>query len=97
MALFCLEKNLLPCNLPLQQWMTMKELLQLLMILQPWLRPPKTSTGLAGAPLHENTPGATAVVGLNVPALVTTARAQRPDEHNAAAEAASQHNELQRY
>jgi len=52
---------------------------------------------LARAPLHDDAPGATAAVGLNVPALAATARAQRLDEHNAAAEAARQHDELQRY
>jgi len=52
---------------------------------------------LAGAPLHDDTLGTTAAVGLNVPALAATARAQRLDERNAAAEAARQHDELQRY
>jgi len=41
--------------------------------------------------------GAAAAVGLNVLALAATARAQRLDERNAAAEAARQHDELQRY
>jgi len=40
--LFCLEKH----SLPLQQWMTMKKPPQRLVFLQPWLRPPKTSTWL---------------------------------------------------
>ena len=52
---------------------------------------------LAGAPLHDDTLGTTAAVGLNVPALAATARAQRLDERNAAAEAARQNVELQRY
>jgi len=53
---------------------------------------------LAGAPLHAL--GTTPAVGLDVPALAATARAQRLDERNAAAEAAEatrQHDKLQRY
>jgi len=52
---------------------------------------------LAGAPLHDDAPVAAAAVGLNVLALAAMTRAQRLDERNAAAEAARQHDELQRY
>ena len=52
---------------------------------------------LAGAPLHDDPRGTTTVVGLNVPALVAMARAQRLDERNAAAETARQQDELRRY
>jgi hypothetical protein len=49
---------------------------------------------LAGTPLHDDVPGAATAVGLNVPALVATARAQRFNEGNTTAEAAHQHEEL---
>jgi len=50
---------------------------------------------LAGALLHDDAPGAAAAAaGINVPALAATARAQRLDERDAAAEAARQHDEL---
>ena len=52
---------------------------------------------LAGAPLNDNAPVTAVAVGLNVLALAATARAQRLDKRNAAAEAARQHDELQRY
>ena len=52
---------------------------------------------LAGAPLHDDQRGTTAAVGLNVPALAATARAQRLDERNVAAETARQQDELRLY
>ena len=52
---------------------------------------------MAGAALHADQRGTTAAVGLNVPALAATARAQRLDERNAAAETARQQDELRRY
>jgi len=73
----------------------MKEPPQRLVTLQPWLRPPNTSTWQEL--LSMTAPGAAAAVGLNVPALAAKARAQRLDERNAATEAARQHDKLQRY
>ena len=52
---------------------------------------------MAGATLHADQRGTTAAVGLNVPALAATARAQRLDERNASAETARQQDELRRY
>ena len=52
---------------------------------------------MAGATLHDDQRGTTAAVGLNVPALAATARAQRLDERNTAAETARQQDELRRY
>ena len=52
---------------------------------------------MAGATLHDDQRGTTVAVGLNVPALAATARAQRLDERNAAAETARQQDELRRY
>ena len=52
---------------------------------------------MAGSTLHDDQRGTTAAVGLNVPALAATARAQRLDERNAAAETARQQDELRRY
>ena len=52
---------------------------------------------MAGATLHDDQRGTTAAVGLNVPALAATARAQRLDVRNAAAETVHQQDELRRY
>jgi len=52
---------------------------------------------LTGAPLYDDALGTTPAVGLNVPALAATARAQRLDERNTVTEAAFQHDKLQRY
>ena len=52
---------------------------------------------LAGAPLHDEAPGAAAAVGFNVLTFAATARAHCLDERNAATEAARQHDKLQRY
>ena len=52
---------------------------------------------MAGATFHDDQRGTTAAVGLNVPALAATARAQRHHERNAAAETAREQDELRRY